>query len=500
MTKRKYIAFSLWGNSALYTIGAIRNAQLLPSIYPDWKMVVYHDDTVPKEILLELRENNVELICIEDKNVHPLFLRFFIADRGDCGVAIFRDADSRITLREALAVKEWIEEDTVLHVMRDHPYHQIPFGAVKTGILGGMWGIKGGTLKMEESIRAFVADKREQAYGIDQAFLASVYEQYQKNSTTHDEFFSTKKFPIPRDGEQFVGERIDEHEEPVGDDRAVIAEYYKQHSSVFFTIIIPAYCAEKTIERCVNSILMQSFSDFEIIIQDGNSSDRTVDVIKQLKDTRIKIFSEADSGVYDAMNKALDRSGGEWIYFLGSDDLLFDGDVLKEMNNQLVGNQAKLVYGDVLMLDRNVEADKGYVYMGAVSKAMLIEKNICHQSIFYHKSIFESGYRYNTKYRIFADYDANLYLSSRYETKYVPLTVAKFYLGGLSSTEQDVDFDRDKWRNIIRYYGSQLRSKAFRKYRYQIKEAAVEFLKKGQLSYFFLAYLIFVDLKLFKKR
>ncbi|MFD1769668.1 glycosyltransferase family 2 protein [Sphingobacterium suaedae] len=500
MQQKKYISFSLWGEDPMYTVGIVRNAELRSTVYPEWDMVVYHDQSVPEETLKQLTDLDVELIAIKNHPAHPSFWRFFIVDRDDCERAIFRDADSRFSQREALAVDEWERLGTVLHVMRDHPYHKIPFGINTMGILAGMWGIKAGAVQMEQLIHSFIQCAREQEYGVDQTFLKEIYTTFKSDSTVHDEFFDERPFPIKRKGLQFVGERIDEWEQPVGNDWRVLQTHYQSVSKSFFTIIIPTYNAEATIEACLRSVLQQHYTNFEIIVQDGLSTDDTVTIVKDLNDDRISIVSEADHGVYDAMNKALDRSCGEWIFFLGSDDVLYDANVFDHVASYLVDSTHKFVYGDVFMIERHLRSeDLGVLYMGAASDAALLERNICHQAIFYHKDIFNNGYRYRLDYKIFADYDANLYLSSRFERRYIPVTVAKFYLGGLSSTMEDPAFDKDKWTNIVDYFSFKLTDRSFRPYRRRIKKVGLQSLKSGNVGRFLKAYSIFLNLKLIKK-
>jgi hypothetical protein len=124
----KYVSFSLWGNNPLYNIGAIRNSELIKTIYPDWKMVVYYDKSVPKNTIDELIKNDVNVINMDDSDIFPSFWRFLIADKEDCEYAVFRDCDSRISVREKLAVDEWVNSNKKIHVMRDHPpieYHLV---------------------------------------------------------------------------------------------------------------------------------------------------------------------------------------------------------------------------------------------------------------------------------------------------------------------------------------------------------------------------------------
>ena len=96
-----------------------------------------------------------------------------------------------------------------------------------------------------------------------------------------------------------------------------------------YSIIVPTFNSAHTLKRCLDSILSQTFKNFEIIIADGLSTDSTLMTAESMRDERINIFSEKDYGVYDAMNNAVERAQGKWILFLGSDDFLFDDFVLE---------------------------------------------------------------------------------------------------------------------------------------------------------------------------
>ena len=86
------------------------------------------------------------------------------------------------------------------------------------------------------------------------------------------------------------------------------------------SIIIPTFNSANTLRRALDSIIGQTLNDLEVLIMDGVSTDQTLDIAKTYNDNRIRIFSEPDNGVYDAMNKGIDKASGEWLYFLGSDD------------------------------------------------------------------------------------------------------------------------------------------------------------------------------------
>lgn len=213
----RYVSFSLWGDKPIYNIGAIRNSELMSSIYPDWKMILYYNDTVPINTLKDLEKNDVILVNMTSSEIFGAFWRFFAVDIPDCEYAIFRDTDSRISMREKMAVDEWINSGKSLHVMRDHPYHRIPAGNNSLGILSGMWGLKQNVLPLSEMIYKF-SKSRIPEYGNDQTFLKMVYNALLNDKITHDEFFDKNPFPIKRDNYRFIGERIDEFENPLTDD------------------------------------------------------------------------------------------------------------------------------------------------------------------------------------------------------------------------------------------------------------------------------------------
>ena len=178
----------MWGNQPIYLVGMLRNIELAKLIYPDWEVVIYHDSSVPKQNILQLEQAGATTIDVSG-STHGLFWRFYAADLPDCGYAIFRDADSRLSKREKMAVDEWIRKGKSLHIMRDHPYHAIPDGSDRPSILGGMWGIKGNLLPIRKMIEEFSKDK-ELGYAIDQTFLVDIYTRFEKDAVIHDEFVS----------------------------------------------------------------------------------------------------------------------------------------------------------------------------------------------------------------------------------------------------------------------------------------------------------------------
>jgi protein O-GlcNAc transferase len=203
----KVISFSLWGNNPKYTFGAIRNAELALDLYPGWICRFYVGDGTHSEVIEKLRNfENSQIIIMSGNDWRGLFWRFYPASDDNVEIMISRDADSRLNIREAEAVNEWIESDYQFHIMRDHPLHT-------TEILGGTWGAKNGCIpEMRQMITNYAQEDRWQT---DQDFLRTcVYPKIKHTALIHDEFFGGQKFPSKRKGLQFVGEVFEANDFP----------------------------------------------------------------------------------------------------------------------------------------------------------------------------------------------------------------------------------------------------------------------------------------------
>ena len=203
------------------------------------------------------------------------------------------------------------------------------------------------------------------------------------------------------------------------------------------SIIIPTYNSEKFIFSVIESIKVQTFSNYEIIIVDGLSTDSTLNTLETIVHSNLIIVSEKDKGIYDAMNKGICLAKGEWIYFLGSDDVLFDNQVMERvfLQHKSIIENSDIVYGNVLW------GDSATLYKGRFSLIELYEENICHQAIFYRKSVFEKHGFYSLEFPKYADYFFNIKCFSDLDLKikYIETIIAKYSLDGFSSK----DYNRD---------------------------------------------------------
>ena len=209
------------------------------------------------------------------------------------------------------------------------------------------------------------------------------------------------------------------------------------------SIIIPTFNASKTLSDALESILGQSFTDYEVLIMDGLSSDNTVEQARSFQDARIRIVSEKDAGIYDAMNKGIQLAHGEWLYFLGCDDKLFDKETFQEIAPSLESD-CDVVYGNVSFLI------SGRTYDGKFSRLKLLRSNICHQAIFTRKSVFQRIGVFNTEYKGLADWHFNMrwFNNKAIKFKYVPQIIAYYSEDGYSFSNPDLVF-REQWPKIV---------------------------------------------------
>ncbi len=215
------------------------------------------------------------------------------------------------------------------------------------------------------------------------------------------------------------------------------------------SIIIPTFNSAKTLANALDSVLSQTFHDFEILVVDGLSTDDTPGMLKRYSETdeRIRFVSEKDNGIYDAMNKGIGLAKGDWIYFLGSDDRLYGKNVLAAVFERIPLQAADVLYGDVH------STLFGGIYDGAFTEEKLLDRNICHQAIFYKNEVFRTIGKYNCKYKGMADWDHNFrwFLSDSIRNSYIDVVIADFAEGGFSNASEDPVFKRERVLNFLRY-------------------------------------------------
>ena len=215
-----------------------------------------------------------------------------------------------------------------------------------------------------------------------------------------------------------------------------------------FTIITVCYNAEREIKGTIESVLKQTYTNYEYLIVDGLSDDDTVEIAKfyceqfQQKGITYTIKSEKDTGIYNAMNKATDMASGKWLLFLNAGDRLVDEKVLAEVAKNDCDNTA-ILYGDVFYC-----LYKLYKKIPAGTPDELKNGMVfCHQSAFIARKKM-AEYRYDESYRIGADYDfiCRCYKSGE-QFKKLDIPISVFELGGASSNPVKHMFEQLKIQN-----------------------------------------------------
>lgn len=208
-----------------------------------------------------------------------------------------------------------------------------------------------------------------------------------------------------------------------------------------FSIITPTLNSAAKLEETIKSVLAQRRDLFEYILVDGCSSDETLKIIKGY-DGQLKWTSEADRGIYDAMNKGIEMASGDYLYFLGAGDLL-RSNILERIEKLLPAGDLIFLYGRVYYLDEERE------YLGEFNEARIARANICHQAIFYSRKIFEVVGKYDLRYRLLADHALNIkcFGDQRIKKIYVDEVIADYQEQGASKL-RDLNFIGDTPRLI----------------------------------------------------
>lgn len=198
------------------------------------------------------------------------------------------------------------------------------------------------------------------------------------------------------------------------------------------------------IRSALDSIVRLSYRNIELIVVDGGSTDGTLDVLNQYAEHVFVLVSEPDKGIYDAMNKVCSLASGDWLIFLGCDDVLLDtlGNITK-----LMTDPDSVYYGDV------IKRSSGKIYDGKFSKYRLMRHNICHQALFYPKSVYKN-YSYCLDYRWLADYVYNLKLLGDAIPFVYTGVVVSIYNDEGGSAPGDIDLTRDQLKLIRASFGN----------------------------------------------
>ena len=207
--------------------------------------------------------------------------------------------------------------------------------------------------------------------------------------------------------------------------------------------------SEATLCRALESLRAQTYRDIQLVVVDGGSSDNTVRLARAFAHDGDVVVSERDGGIYNAMNKGLSLASGDLVYFLNSDDRLYEPSVISEMVFAAQLSSAEILVGDVIVRGGD-EAPyrKSHSHIRGWN---LIEERICHQAAFVRRSVFARFGGVDERYRIGADHEFFIRaIRGGAKLLHVPKIVAEFQRGGASSPIDGVE--RTEGADIYRRY------------------------------------------------
>lgn len=209
------------------------------------------------------------------------------------------------------------------------------------------------------------------------------------------------------------------------------------------TTITPVF-NEPQIANALDSILAQEgISGLEIIVVDGNSDDETVDVLEEYRDAIDVLIREPDDGLYDAMNKGIERASHDIVGILNADDRYQDQHVLRDVVETFEETDADLCYGDLVYVDRDDEPVR-YWKSGEYSpKRLYLGWIPPHPTVFVRKSVYEKVGKFDLQFSIAADYELLLRTLLCHDLKaaYLNRVLVRMRTGGQSN---------ESVRNILR--------------------------------------------------
>ncbi|MCW5519178.1 glycosyltransferase [Aureitalea sp. L0-47] len=204
----------------------------------------------------------------------------------------------------------------------------------------------------------------------------------------------------------------------------------------FLTIITINYNNRQGLEKTVRSVLGQTFKNYEYLIIDGASDDGSKDFLSQNEENFSFWVSEPDTGIFNAMNKGINHSSGEFLLFLNSGDTLNGSSALEEF----IGHddfKGDIIYGDY-------KFDKGgKVYADELTPLYFVRTSLPHQSTFFRKEVFETMGGYDESYRIISDrvFFVACFFSRKFEFNHIKYPLVHFDLEGVSN---DAEFREQK--------------------------------------------------------
>jgi len=231
---------------------------------------------------------------------------------------------------------------------------------------------------------------------------------------------------------------------------------FNNEEKPLISVITACFNAESFVEECIQSVVSQDFDDFEYIVIDGGSTDKTVNVIERYADKLVYWHSKPDRGISHAFNQGLEKARGEWIVFLNADDCYCHKQVLSSMANILRDSaDTDLVYGQIQIVKRQqyIEPISDLVGEPWAWRRFRFHSTIPHPASFTHRGLFEQFGSFDEKFRNALDYEFYLRAGKGLRVKAVPKLCVWMRIGGMSTDEA--------WRSYAESRDAQIKHAVF---------------------------------------
>jgi glycosyltransferase len=202
------------------------------------------------------------------------------------------------------------------------------------------------------------------------------------------------------------------------------------------SVVTASFNSEATIGFTIESFLGQSHPEKEMLVIDGASGDGTLKIVESFASDAIRVFSEPDNGVYDAMNKGFHLFEGDAVGFLNSDDTFHDANVLADIASGL--QDADIVYGDLNMVSDHRTKRLARVWRGGAFRRYSFQLGWVppHPTFYMRREVARKVGDYDLSYLTTADYDYMLraLALNDFRARYIPRVIADFQMGGISTS------------------------------------------------------------------
>lgn len=222
------------------------------------------------------------------------------------------------------------------------------------------------------------------------------------------------------------------------------------------SIITVCYNSCTNIEKTIKSVLSQNYDNIEYIIIDGKSTDGTIEIIQKYSNNIDTFISEPDNGIYDAMNKGIKHSTGEWLMFMNAGDTYISNDSLKGFISNLTEG-IRILRGNIIRVYPNFKTESTGITKQEPGIMDMFNGTFHHQASLIQKRLFDEFGYYSTQYKLMSDWKFffDCVVLHNQKTKYVDFPVANFAMDG-ASTINTIKYRKEQLDYLTQIYGSDL--------------------------------------------